>query len=100
MCNRYVDLVIAFASFYLIRVDTMSLLSIRLTDQLLSEVRIRSKALHMSQAKYIRTAIEHMNEEVLRCESQQRLKRASLRIRKESQLINAEFSRIEHDPKA
>ena len=76
----------------------MSLLSIRLADQLLDEVKTRVKALHMSQAKYIRTAIEHMNEEVLRHESQEKLRKASLRVRKESQLVNAEFSRIEHDP--
>ena len=54
----------------------------------------------MSQAKYIRTAIEHMNEEVLQYESQQKLKKASLRVRKESQLVNTEFSRIEYDPES
>jgi hypothetical protein len=66
---------------------------------LMSLVKARAKALHMSQTKYIRTAIEHMNEEVLLRESQQKLRQASLRVRKESQLVNAEFSRIEHDPK-
>lgn len=67
-------------------------------EPLLDEIKAKAKALHMSQAKYIRTAIEYMNQEVSRRESQQKLKQASLRVRKESQRVNAEFSKIEHDP--
>ncbi len=76
----------------------MTLISIRLADQLLNEVKLRAQILHMSQTEYIRKAIEYMNEEVLRQQRQQKLAQASLRVRKESMVINDEFSRIEHDP--
>ncbi len=78
----------------------MSLFSIRLNNQLINETKARAKILNMSESKYIRIAIEHMNEEVLRQEFNQKLKKASLLVRKESQLVNDEFSRIEYDPKA
>ncbi len=78
----------------------MSLVSIRLADNLLNETKIRAQALHMSQTEYIRKAIERMNEEVLKQERKQKLTQASLKVRNESMLVNAEFSRIEYDPKA
>jgi len=78
----------------------MSLVSIRLADNLLDEVKIRAQALHMSQTEYIRKAIEHMNEEVLRHERKKKLTQASLKVRNQSMLVNAEFSRIEYDPEA
>lgn len=76
----------------------MSLLSIRINNELLNETKERAKVLNISESKYIRIAIEHMNEEVLRREFNQKLKKSSLLVRKESQLVNDEFSRIEHDP--
>ncbi len=76
----------------------MSLISIRLTDKLLQEVKVKAQTLHMTQTTYIRKAIEHMNEEVSQQERRQNLMKASLRVRKESMAVNAEFSRIEHDP--
>lgn len=78
----------------------MSLFSIRLNNQLINETKERAKILNMSESKYIRIAIEHMNEEVLRREFNQKLKKASLLVRKESQLVNDEFSQIEYDPEA
>lgn len=42
----------------------MSIISIRLPEKLLREVEDLTQALHISRAKYIRKAIEHMNEEV------------------------------------
>jgi predicted transcriptional regulator len=76
----------------------MSLISVRLADNLLNEVKIRAQALHMSKTEYIRKAIEHMNEEVLKQERKEKLMHASLKVRKESLLVNAQFSRIEYDP--
>ena len=78
----------------------MSLFSIRLNNQLINETKERAKILNMSESKYIRIAIEHMNKEVLRQKFNQKLKKSSLLVRKESQLVNDEFSRIEHDPEA
>lgn len=78
----------------------MSLVSIRLDDKLLQEVKVRAHTMHLSQSNYIRRAIEHMNEEAKLQARKERLEQASLRVRDESMKINAEFSRIEHDPEA
>lgn len=78
----------------------MSLVSIRLPDELLSEVKIKAHNLHISQTEYMRKAIELMNAEVAKEERKQKLIRASLKVRKESMAINDEFSRIEYDPEA
>ncbi len=78
----------------------MSLVSIRLGDKLLIEVKNRAQLLHLSQTEYIRKAIEHMNEEVSKQERKQRLIQASLKVRGESMDVNQDFSRIEHDPEA
>lgn len=50
----------------------------------------------MVRAEYIRTAIKH-NEEVISRARRASLQNASLRVRKESMRINAEFSQIERD---
>ena len=76
----------------------MSTISLRLPDDLMRETKSHAVALHLSQTEYIRNAIEHMNAEITRQQQKQRLIKASLRVRKESMRINAEFSRIEHDP--
>lgn len=54
--------------------------------------------LHLSQTEYIRKAIRSMNDKIERHRREQRLKQASLRVRKESIKINAEFSKIDRDP--
>jgi hypothetical protein len=46
----------------------------------------------------IRGAIEQMNEKTLRLKRKQQLIQASLKVRKESMIVNAEFSQVEHDP--
>jgi predicted transcriptional regulator len=78
----------------------MSLVSVRLADDLLNEMKTRAQSLHMSQTDYIRKAIEHMNQEVLKHQRKQKIIQASLKVRGESILVNTEFSRIEHDPEA
>lgn len=75
-----------------------SLISIRLQDKLFNTMKAKAQHLDLSQTEYIRTAIERMNHETERLERIQRLKQASLRVRKESMKINAEFSKVEHDP--
>lgn len=77
----------------------MSVITIRLPDQLLRDLENSAHAIHMPRAEYIRHAIEHMNDEVKNKERTAQLKKASLRVRKESMRINKEFSKIEHDPK-
>lgn len=77
-----------------------ALVSIRLNDALLHEMKAKAQVLHLSQTDYIRRAIERMNDETEKQERGQRLTQASLHVRKESMKINAEFSEIEDDPKA
>lgn len=76
----------------------MSVISIRLPDDLLHDLDGSAHILHMPRTTYIRKAIEHMNQEVLNNERKQRLIKASMRVRKDSMRINEEFSEIEHDP--
>ena len=74
--------------------------SLRLDDELFKEMKEGAQSLHLSKTDYIRKAIEHMNAEIKKLEGSDRLKKASLRVRKESMKVNAEFSEIEHDPEA
>ncbi len=75
----------------------MSVISIRLPEQLLHQLDHMAQFLHMQRAEYIRKAIEHMNEEINKNERKEKLIQASLRVREESMRINREFSDIEHD---
>ena len=75
----------------------MTIISIRLSDALLHELDIQANACQMPRTEYIRRAIELMNQEVKNKEKKQRLMRASLKVRKESMRINAQFNRIEDD---
>ena len=78
----------------------MSLVSIRIDDGMLKQAKAHAHHLHLSQTDYIRKAIEQMNNEVSRQERKKILEEASLRVRKESMKINAEFSEIEYDPES
>ena len=75
----------------------MSVVSIRLSDELLSEVDNRAQILHLPRTEYIRRAIERMNDEIYHDERKKQLAEASLRVRKNSMHINQEFSDIEDD---
>jgi hypothetical protein len=77
-----------------------SLISVRVNDALLKETKANAYRLHLSQTDYIRKAIELMNNEARKYERKKRLQEASLRVRKESMKINAEFSEIENDPES
>ena len=76
----------------------MSVVTVRLPDQLLHDLDAYAQAIHLQRAEYIRLAIEHMNMTIKNKERIERLKKASLRVRKESMQINKEFSRVEYDP--
>lgn len=75
----------------------MSVISIRLPEQLLHQLDHMAQFLHIQRAEYIRRAIEHMNEEIHQNERKEKLIQASLRVRAENMRINKEFSEIEHD---
>ena len=75
----------------------MSVISIRLPEQLLNQLDHMAGILHIQRAEYIRKAIEHMNEEINKSERKEKLIQASMRVREESMRVNKEFSDIEHD---
>lgn len=75
-----------------------SLLSIRLDDKLLQELRHKAQFLHLSQAEYVREAILRFNASLEQKEKAKRLQQASLKVRANSMEVNKEFSEIEHDP--
>lgn len=78
----------------------MSTISIKLPDELLKASTKLAESLHLSRAAYIRRSIERMNHDTQRQLRTERMMRASLKVRKESMAVNAEFSRVEQDPDA
>ena len=77
-----------------------SLVTIRMNDKLLRTMKANAHHLQLSQTDYIRKAIEQMNNQIEQQKRQKRLTQASLRVRKNSMAVNAEFSGIEHEPSA
>ena len=78
----------------------MTTLSLRLPDDLLNEVNASAEQLHIPRAAYVRRALEQMNASVASQRRRTRLMEASLKVRTESMLVNAEFDRIEDVPNA
>lgn len=78
----------------------MSSVTIRLTEKILNEVDLRAQKLHISRSSYIKQSIESMNIRLQENERKTRLSEASKRVRKESMLVNFEFSEVEYDPEA
>jgi metal-responsive CopG/Arc/MetJ family transcriptional regulator len=76
----------------------MTVITIRLPDDILQNVDTNANALHLSRSEYIKKAILEMNKEILRFNRAQRLMAESLRVREQSMRINAEFDAIEDDP--
>ena len=76
----------------------MSTISLRLTNNFVNEADQYAHKLHISRAEYIRKAIILMNQRMQHAEKYQRMKNASLKTRKQSMLVNKEFSEIEHEP--
>ena len=69
----------------------MKTISLRLPDDLLKESAQNAEALKLSQAAYVRRAIERMNREVNASLRAKRLAEVSRKVRKESMRVNAEF---------
>lgn len=73
----------------------MSALTVRLPNDVISEMDLRSKQLHISRSEYIRKSIENMNKSLEKEALKSQLFNASFRVRKESMVVNQEFSKIE-----
>lgn len=76
----------------------MTTISIRLPDDILSEVDKIARELKVPRTEYLRRAILAMNRKVYEDKRRTRIMKASNRVRKESMRVNAEFSEVEHDP--
>jgi len=78
----------------------MKAISLKLPDDLVSISEECAGELRVSRAEYIRQAIERMNRETQAALRTDRIKQASLKVREESMVINAEFDAIEENPDA
>jgi predicted transcriptional regulator len=76
----------------------MITISIRLQDDVLSEVDKIARELHVPRTEYLRRAILAMNHKINEDKRRARIMKLSNRVRKESMRVNAEFSEVEHDP--
>lgn len=75
----------------------MPAISLKLPELLLTRSGECASALHLSRAEYMRQALEHMNRETRARLRADRLRDVSLRVRRESMRINAEFEAFEGD---
>ena len=77
----------------------MKSISLKMSRALLEASSRYAKALGISRLEYIRRALARMNraEEQARTE---RMTQASLKVRKESARVNAEFAAVERNPDA
>ena len=78
----------------------MATLSLRLSDELLSEVDLLANSMGIGRAEYIRQALVRMKAEMEAARLRKRLQDASLKVRSESMAVNAEFSAVETEPRA
>jgi metal-responsive CopG/Arc/MetJ family transcriptional regulator len=70
----------------------MSVVSIKLPDELLSEADKYAHLFHKSRADYFRSALEELNLKMKHKALAKKLHSASLKVRKQSLKINQEFS--------
>ena len=78
----------------------MSVITLRLPDNIVQRLDTNAHILHMSRNEYIKKAISAMNHDIQEHERKRRLQAASKLVRQESMRINAEFAAIEHAPEA
>jgi predicted transcriptional regulator len=78
----------------------MATLSLRLSDELLSEVDLLADSMGIGRAEYVRQALIRMKADTEAIRLRKRLQDASLKVRSESMVVNAEFSSIETEPRA
>jgi metal-responsive CopG/Arc/MetJ family transcriptional regulator len=85
--------------YQIYKVINMSALTVRLPNNVIDEVNSRAKKLHITRSEYIRQSIENMNKKLQQKERKDRFIKASKLVRKESIIVNAEFSKVEYEPK-
>ena len=78
----------------------MATLSLRLSNESLSDVDILAESLGIGRAEYVRQALARMKADIEAAQVRKRLQDASLRVRVGSMAVNAEFSEIEREPLA
>ena len=76
----------------------MSAVSIRLSDDLLSQVDRLARELRIPRTEYIRRALADFNQEIEDRKNRERLMRASMKVRENSMSVNAEFDEVEDAP--
>jgi predicted transcriptional regulator len=76
----------------------MSAVSIRLSDDLLSQVDRLARELRIPRTEYIRRALADFNQEIEDQKNRERLMRASMKVRESSMSVNAEFDEVEDAP--
>jgi len=74
----------------------MATISLRIPDELLTEVTQHSKEMHIPRTEYIRKSLIHMNHKVKQELRRKRMMNASQRVREESMKVNAEFDSMEY----
>lgn len=78
----------------------MKTISLNLPEDVLEASSKAARALRLSRAAYIRTAVERMNRAIEARQRAERMAQASKKCRAESLRVNAEFAAIERDPDA
>ncbi len=78
----------------------MTTLSLRLPDEMLHDIDLYADEMHIPRAVYVRRALEQMNASVVAQRRRTQLMEASLKVRGESMLVNAEFDQLEDAPHA
>jgi predicted transcriptional regulator len=76
----------------------MSAVSIRLSDDLLSQVDRLARELCIPRTEYIRRALADFNQEIEDQKNRERLMQASMKVRESSMTLNAEFDEVEDAP--
>ena len=77
----------------------MSALTVRLSNNVIDEVNNRAKKLHITRSEYIRKSIDNMNKKLQQQERKDKFTRVSKLVRKESMVVNSEFSKVEYESK-
>ena len=74
----------------------MATISLRIPDELLTEVTQHSKEMHIPRTEYIRKSLISMNHRAAQEMRRKRMINASRRVRDESMKVNAEFDSMEY----
>jgi predicted DNA binding CopG/RHH family protein len=75
----------------------MTVITIRISEDIMATVKIMSDNLGVSNGEYIRRAIVHMNKTLEDEAKKEQLIRASYLVRENSMEVNAEFDGIIHE---